>query len=188
MESAELTLVIHYAKDLKDVKHFGTMDPYAVVWIAGYGKESQKITTPVAEKAGCYPEWNYSVKFHIVPVKREYSLFIQIKHEGAMFDRYIGEVEVPFADLLDADASIGKRSYRLSIPSGEKKGEIIFAHQFSKLDVDEDDGTGISHATDPCEKRKRDKVINLAKNVTKTGALGAQYVVLFALGLDGLIE
>ncbi|CAI9266103.1 unnamed protein product [Lactuca saligna] len=96
MESADLTLFIHYANDLKDVKHFGTMSPYVVVWIAGYGMESQKITTPVAEKAGCYPEWEYPVKFHIVPVKREYSLFIQIKHDGTMFDRHIGEVEVRF--------------------------------------------------------------------------------------------
>lgn len=187
MEAAELTLVIHYAKDLKDVKYFGTMDPYAVVWIAGCGNESKKVATPRAEKGGCYPEWQYTIKFHLVPVMREYSLFIQIKHEGKMFDRHIGEVEIPFADLLNPiHTSIGKATYRLSIPSGEKKGEIIFSHEFSKLVVDDDDGTGISNATDPCEKRKRDKAIKLAKNVSKICVAGAQSAVLIVLGIDGL--
>ncbi|KAI3516050.1 hypothetical protein L1887_14959 [Cichorium endivia] len=174
MEPAELTVVIKNGKDLKDVKHLGTMDPYAVVWIAGCGKESEKVTTPVSQKRGCYPEWDYPIKFHIFPMKTDYSLFIQIKHDGTMFDRHIGEVEVPFADLLKPNASKGNVNYRLSRPSGKKKGEIILSHEFSKLVVNQDDGTGITNVTDPRGKKKFDKAKKAAKKVAKIGYIAAQ--------------
>ncbi|KAI3780039.1 hypothetical protein L2E82_09897 [Cichorium intybus] len=168
MECAELTLVIHYAKDLKDVKHLGTMDPYAVVWIAGYGKESEKVTTPVSQKRGCYPEWDYSIKFHIVPMKREYSLFIQIKHDGTIIDRHIGEVE----DMTGLASAHGKKKFDKAIKVAKKvaNGGLVTI-QFV-LGVDLDDRTPKIEVGHPQKLRKI---------MVKFKGVAAVYMVSFAL-------
>ncbi|KAI3516049.1 hypothetical protein L1887_14958 [Cichorium endivia] len=184
MESVALTLNIHSAKDLKDVKYFGKMDPYAVVWVAGnYGEKSEKVTTPVSRKGGCFPKWDYPIEFHIIPMKTEYTLCIKIKHDGTMRDRHIGKVEVPFADLLAPNASKAKLSYDLSRPSGRKKGAIIFSIEFSKLIANH--GPGISSATYPHGRKRFGKAIKVAKKVAKIGLEVAKITVEIMLGPAG---
>ncbi|KAI3499027.1 hypothetical protein L1887_34819 [Cichorium endivia] len=172
MESAKLQIVLHCGKDLSDVKHLTPMDPYAIVWIAGDGKESKHIT-PIAENGACNPEWEFSMDFYIVSMNPEYTLFFEIIHDGALFDRKIGEVQVPFSDLLATDAPRDKVSYQVTTPSGEKKGEIIVSHKFSELvmssdedDVDTDDDTSTSAG--PPRKKTSGIAIEIAKQVVET--------------------
>ncbi|MFS7955110.1 putative C2 domain-containing protein [Helianthus anomalus] len=107
MASRRLEIVLHSANDLYDVKHFGTMDPYAMLWVAegGRGVVSEQCKTEVAKKAGSCPVWNYPMRFQLESRKNSYILFCEIKHGGKLFDRKIGEVQVPFTDLLAGDAS-----------------------------------------------------------------------------------
>ncbi|KAI3703345.1 hypothetical protein L1987_73342 [Smallanthus sonchifolius] len=132
MESRRLEIVLHSAKDLHDVKHFGTMDLYAKVWYVGGGKASETHTTPVAKKCGSFPVWEFPMEFDLVPMKTDNVLFCEIQHDGKLFDRKIGEVQVPFKDLLAGDGSRKNVSYHVKIQSGEVMGLIILSHKFSK--------------------------------------------------------
>ncbi|KAM0069632.1 putative C2 domain-containing protein [Helianthus debilis subsp. tardiflorus] len=130
MESRRLEIVLHSAKDLYNVKHFGTMDPYAMVWFAGGGMVSEIRTTAVARKAGSCPVWEFSMEYEAVPMKNDYILFCEIQHDGKLLDRKIGEVQVPFTELLAGDASRKNARYPVKIESGEVMGSIILSHKF----------------------------------------------------------
>ncbi|KAM0056048.1 putative C2 domain-containing protein [Helianthus debilis subsp. tardiflorus] len=138
MESRTLEIVLHSAKDLYDVKFFGTMDPYATLWIDVVGGGAQEVfKSKVAKKAGTCPVWDYRMEFQLHSMNSNYSLFCEIKHDGKLFDRMIGEVQVPFKDLL---ASKQKARYPVKTPSGEVQGEIILSHKLSEEVVSNKDG------------------------------------------------
>ncbi|KAI3703346.1 hypothetical protein L1987_73343 [Smallanthus sonchifolius] len=132
MESRRLEIVLHSAKDLCDVKRFGTMDLYANVWFAGGGIVSETRKTPIAQNSGSCPVWEFPIEFDSVPMKTDNVLFCEIQHDGTLFDRKIGEVQVPFKDLLDGDGSRKNVRYPVKIPSGEVMGLIILSHKFSE--------------------------------------------------------
>ncbi|KAJ0693833.1 putative acting on peptide bonds (peptidase) [Helianthus annuus] len=141
MESRTLEIVLHSAKDLYDVKFFGTMDPYATLWIDGGGGGAQEVfkqyKTNVAKKAGTCPIWDYRMEFQLHSMSSNYSLFCEIQHDGKLFDRMIGEVQVPFKDLL---ASKQKARYPVKRPSGEVQGEIILSHKLLDEVISNKDG------------------------------------------------
>ncbi|KAJ0451873.1 putative C2 domain-containing protein [Helianthus annuus] len=141
MESRTLEIVLHSAKDLYDVKFFGTMDPYATLWIDGGGGGAQEVfkqyKTNVAKKAGTCPVWDYRMEFQLHSMSSNYSLFCEIQHDGKLFDRMIGEVQVPFKDLL---ASKQKARYPVKRPSGEVQGEIILSQKLLDEVISNKDG------------------------------------------------
>ncbi|GJR53060.1 SRC2-like protein [Tanacetum coccineum] len=104
MESCKLEIVVHSGKGLTDVKHFGTMDPYVLVWLAGENEQSQY---------------------------KNYTLFCEIKHDGTFFDRDIGQVQVHLKDLLAGGDSGENVSYPVKTSSGEIGGKIILLHTIS---------------------------------------------------------
>ncbi|GJW52876.1 calcium-dependent lipid-binding family protein [Tanacetum coccineum] len=65
MESCKLEIVVHSGKGLTDVKHFGTMDPYILVWLTGEYEMSPVYRTQTAIKGATCPVWNFRVKFII---------------------------------------------------------------------------------------------------------------------------
>nr|GEX14015.1 hypothetical protein [Tanacetum cinerariifolium] len=132
MESCKLEIVVQSAKALADVKIFGTMDPYVVVWISGGGKQWQERKTHVAKKGGSCPVWNSSMDFHVSSMDNSYTLFCEILHDGKLFDRNIGQVQVPFRDLLSGKASGKNVSYPVKVSSGEVSGEIILSYKLVK--------------------------------------------------------
>ncbi|MFS7974442.1 putative C2 domain-containing protein [Helianthus anomalus] len=119
MESLTLEIVLHSAKDLYNVKFFGTMYPYATLWIDGGGGGAQEVfkqyKTKVAKKAGTCPVWDYHMEFQLHYMNSSYSLFCEIQHNGKWFDRMIREVQVPLKDLTSKQ----KARYPVKIPSGE---------------------------------------------------------------------
>ncbi|KAL8231970.1 hypothetical protein R6Q57_001748, partial [Mikania cordata] len=129
MESSNnLEIVLHSAKNLFDVKFFGTMDPYAMIWITGSGVMSEIYKTNVAKKAGSCPVWDYPILFKIDPMMiKNYTLFCEIQHDGKLSDRMIGEVQVPFTELLAGDGPRTRVSYPVKMCTGEVKGEIIIS-------------------------------------------------------------
>ncbi|KAI3729326.1 hypothetical protein L6452_17982 [Arctium lappa] len=199
MESHKLEIILHSAKDLFDVKFFGTMDPYAVVWIAGDGKESKPRTTAVAKKGASSPIWNCPMQFNDVPMQNNYTLFCEIKHDGKLFDRDIGNVQVPFADLLAGNGSGERLSYPVKTSSGEVQGEIIVSHKFSKPIGEKDGNCGGSKVDGgprkkvKGKKRQRKKVEKggtlkrivgnvVTKVVAETALLAGTVALAFALG------
>ncbi|KAL4578803.1 hypothetical protein LXL04_014934 [Taraxacum kok-saghyz] len=172
MESAKtLEVVLHYGTDLRDVKHLSPMDPYAIVWVAvaGAGKESKQ-TTPIAKNGACNPKWECCMRFNIISMSTDYTLFFQIKHCGILFDRRVGEVQVRFADLLAGDTPARKVRYQVTTPSGEKRGEIIVSHKFSELvaSSDEDDDIVANELSgDLPREKKREKAKKIAKRVAE---------------------
>ncbi|KAL8251796.1 hypothetical protein R6Q59_035489 [Mikania micrantha] len=134
MESSNnLEIVLHSANNLFDVKFFGTMDPYAMIWITRGGVIMSKIyKTDVAKKAGSCPVWDYPILFKIDPMIKNYTLFCEIQHDGTLIDRKIGEVQVPFTELLAGDGPRSRVSYPVKTCSGEVKGEVIISCKFSE--------------------------------------------------------
>ncbi|PWA42155.1 calcium-dependent lipid-binding (CaLB domain) family protein [Artemisia annua] len=152
MESCKLEIVLHSGKSLNNIKNFGTMDPYVVVWISGGGKDTKPLKTEVAKRGGSFPVWNYSMDFNISSMNNNYTLFCEIKHDGHMVDRNIGQVQIPFKDLLAGDTFGENVSYPVKISSGEVKGEIILSHKFSQSEVNEKDSSGKTVATQVASK------------------------------------
>ncbi|GKB62910.1 calcium-dependent lipid-binding family protein [Tanacetum coccineum] len=131
MVSCKLEIVIHSGKGLTDVKHFGTMDPYVLVCLAGENKQSPVYHTQTAIKGATCPVWNSRVEFNIASMYKNYTLFCMIKHDGTFFDRDIGQVQVHLRDLLAGGVSGVKVSYPVKTSSGKIRGEIILSHTIS---------------------------------------------------------
>ncbi|KAD4586162.1 hypothetical protein R6Q59_035491 [Mikania micrantha] len=167
----ELEITLHSAKNLYDVKNFGTMDPYAMIWITGGGVKSEIYKTNVAKNAGSCPVWDYHILFKLAePMINDYILFCEIQHDSKLFDRKIGEVQVPFTELLAGDCPRTRVSYPVKTQSGEVKGEIIISCKFSGANTSQGSGT--------LESQK--------KNVTGTG--GGQVKKVRRKNKDGLMK
>ncbi|GKD71716.1 SRC2-like protein [Tanacetum coccineum] len=131
MESCKLEIVIHSGKGLTDVKHFGTMDPYVLVWLTGENEQSPVYKTKTATKGATCPLWDSCVKFNIASIHKYYTLFCSIKHDGTFFDRDIGQVQVRLRDLLTKGDSGENVCYPVKTSSGEIVGKIILSHTIS---------------------------------------------------------
>ncbi|GKE56275.1 calcium-dependent lipid-binding family protein [Tanacetum coccineum] len=127
MEPCKLEIVIHSGKGLTEVKHFGTMDPYVLVWLAGENEQSPVYKTKTAIKGATCPVWNSRVKFNIASRYKNYTLFC----DGTYFDRDIGQVQVRLRDLLAGGVSGVNVSYPVKTSLGEIGGEIILSHTIS---------------------------------------------------------
>lgn len=134
MDWCKLDIMVHKAKGLKNITLFGSMDPYAVVWIVKDDDFKQKgrllaRKTNIAKKGASSPVWNYPFEFNLLPSHNHYTLFCEIRHRGKLFDRKIGEVQVPLSRLLVVGREI---SYPVKISSsGKVMGEIVLSHVFS---------------------------------------------------------
>ncbi|KAI3828998.1 hypothetical protein L1987_03111 [Smallanthus sonchifolius] len=170
MESCRLEIVLHSAKDLCNVKHFGTMDLYAKVWFAGGGIVSETRTTPTAKNSGSCPVWEFPMEFDSVPMKTDNVLFCEIQHDGKLFDRKIGEVQVPFKDLLAGDGSRKNVSYPVKIHSGEVMGLIILSHKFSEPVVTSST-SGTENYKDSSKKDKEHTPIKKVQGKKKDGMM-----------------
>ncbi|KAI3678254.1 hypothetical protein L6452_37539 [Arctium lappa] len=187
MVSQKLKIILHSAKGLSQLHVLGTMDPYAVVWIAGDGKDTKPCKTAVARNAASSPVWDCPMEFDVFPIHNNHILFCEIKHDGKLIDKKIGEVQVPFTDLLAGDASGEKVSYPVKTSSGEVKGEIILSHKFSERIDDKDcTNTGTGTVADAPRKKVKGKkeheiiqqmAMTLAKKVATKAVLAGMTVV-----------
>lgn len=145
------------------------MDPYAKVWIDGEGTKSTHITK-TAIKGDADPVWESYMDFGYVSVNKNNLLFIEIKHDGKIFDREIGLVKVPFSDLLAGDPAVGdKVTYPVTIKTGEKQGQVTFSYKFTDFVVksaaaDDDDQENVV-GDDLTAKKKNGKGKEVAMNL-----------------------
>ncbi|KAL4566561.1 hypothetical protein LXL04_030678 [Taraxacum kok-saghyz] len=130
MASMKLKLTIHSAKDLNNVKYMGTMSPYAIISMANNGK----FRTSTAMNGGLNPIWNESVEFNINQdecMKGNQVIIFDIYHGGIVFDRTIGQVQVPLKHLLLKHACGEKVNYPVTSASGGEEGSIIISYILS---------------------------------------------------------
>ncbi|KAI3508882.1 hypothetical protein L1887_23902 [Cichorium endivia] len=135
MEPIKLELILHSAQGLNNVKKMGTMDPYAVIWIAGNSSDS-KVKTNTAKNGGSNPVWDALFEFNIeqdATMQENLVLVCEIKHSGTVVDRNIGQVQVPLKHLLSEDASGEKVSYPVMTPSGGVEGMILISYKVKNL-------------------------------------------------------
>ncbi|KAD4586164.1 hypothetical protein E3N88_23765 [Mikania micrantha] len=207
MESSNnLEIVLHSAKNLFDVKNFGTMDPYAMIWITGGGVMSEIYKTNVAKNAGSCPVWDYPILLKVDPMIKNYTLFCEIQHHGKLIDRKIGEVQVPFTELLAGDGSRTRVSYPVKTCSGEVKGEIIISCKFSEPVVksgantsngapgisgrkkNEATGTGSGKGGGPAKKKvQRKKKDGLTKRIAKNVVTQVATKAILLAGVAGIV-
>ncbi|KAF6135987.1 hypothetical protein GIB67_006879 [Kingdonia uniflora] len=131
-----LEITVISAKDLKDVNLFSKMDVYSVVSIVGDARSKQR--TPVDKNCGSNPNWNFTVKFTIdeAMAKQNRSILLfQIRAEGSLGDKDIGEVQVPVKELFDGfgEAKVPQFvSYQVRKSSGKAKGVLNFSYKFGE--------------------------------------------------------
>ncbi|KAL7585646.1 hypothetical protein Lser_V15G44583 [Lactuca serriola] len=202
MESVKLELILHSAQGLNNVKKMGTMDPYAVIWIAGNNSDS-KVKTNTAKNSGSNPVWDAHVEFNIehdASMQENLILVCEIKHSGTVVDRNIGKVQVPLKHLLSVGASEEKVSYPVMTSSGAVEGTIILSYTVKNL---QESIAGSSSSTDeepsdPLPEEPSDPVPNephqtkksknrLIKNVlhASTAMANSLAIVSSALTLSG---
>lgn len=184
--SRKLELILHSANDLQDVKVFGTMDPYATIWIAEGGIVSKTHKTDVAKKAGSFPVWNHRMVFNVnYPLKTNCILFCEINHDGKLLDRKIGEVQVPLTEFLAGDGSSKKVSYPVKTESGEVKGDIVVSYKFLEPGVKKEGSTGHPKGgiNDRKPKKKKD---GFMKQMAKNVAVNVASKVVMVAGLAGI--
>ncbi|KAL4560069.1 hypothetical protein LXL04_032217 [Taraxacum kok-saghyz] len=139
MESMKLELILHSAQGLNNIKKMGTMNPYALIWIAGGNTGSDsKFKTNIAKNGGSNPVWDDAlIEFEIeqdASMQENLILVCEIKHNGTVLDRTIGQVQVPLKHLCSEDASSGEKvSYPVMKPSGEVEGTIVLSYTIKNL-------------------------------------------------------
>lgn len=122
----ELELKIQSAKDLKNINwKYGTLKPYAVVWI----DPKQKSSTKVDNQGDTSPFWDETLVIPFFSSIEDSTLHIDVVHVvGADEDTkpLIGSARLPLAELID-DVGLGESSQRtlqLKRPSGRPQGKI----------------------------------------------------------------
>ncbi|KAL5797337.1 hypothetical protein ACOSQ2_002157 [Xanthoceras sorbifolium] len=140
MESGSLELKVMFCKDLKAFNFFQKLSVYAQVSIASDDpekklKQKQQQRTPADKEGDGNPEWKHEMRFDLkeIPFHDCDHIFLhfQLKHEGAMFgDKTIGEVHVPFKDLiLESNGVVRYVNYEVSNTEGKSNGVLNFSYK-----------------------------------------------------------
>ncbi|KAF5746355.1 hypothetical protein HS088_TW06G00526 [Tripterygium wilfordii] len=151
MEHMSFELKVISCRDIKAFNFFHKLSVYAAVSIIDDDlkkknkKEQQqqrsylqqRHKTPVDRDGGRNPEWNHAVQidlkeipFHDSRIVSHVYLRFQIYCEGIGFgNRNIGEVRVPFKDLIDEfDGNIRFVNYQIRTKDGKPNGVLNFSY------------------------------------------------------------
>ncbi|XP_076952436.1 protein SRC2 homolog isoform X2 [Bidens hawaiensis] len=136
MTQIPLELKLMSAKGLNKVNFIGNMAVYAVVYITGNGKkQDQKQKTGVDKDGDSNPTWNHPMKFTIdehAALQNRLTLVVDIKAEGLLMDKDVGEVHVPVMELMDGYSVGGKPLQFVSYQVRKPKGELSFSYKFGE--------------------------------------------------------
>ncbi|KAK8690193.1 hypothetical protein V6N13_088894 [Hibiscus sabdariffa] len=128
-------------KSLKAFNFFQKLSVYALVSIANDDDNNLHLNldpklsqrTPTDREGDGNPEWNHTVRFQLcddlVRDCDKYFLHFDLYHEGAMFgDKFIGEVVVPFVDLIrESNGAVRFVTYQVRTRDGKSNGELNFS-------------------------------------------------------------
>ncbi|XP_047335883.1 protein SRC2-like [Impatiens glandulifera] len=136
-----LEINVRSAKHLNDVNYISKMDVYAVVFISGDSKSSEKFKTTIDRAGGTNPSWNFPIQFSIdesAARQNRLTLVIILRCDRSLGDKKIGEIRVPIKDLLapaPAGGGVNKPqfvTYQVRKPSGSPRGgELHFSYKWA---------------------------------------------------------
>ncbi|KAA8530040.1 hypothetical protein F0562_004749 [Nyssa sinensis] len=143
MESNSLELKVMYCKDLKAFNFFQTLSVYAVVSIVSDDPtkklHQQQHRTPTDKEGDGNPEWNHEMRFDLgdntsIFYQDSDHLFLHfdLRSEGLLVfgDKSIGEVHVPFKDLVqDFNGIVRFVSYEVRSSDGKPNGVLNFTYK-----------------------------------------------------------
>lgn len=130
-----MVVTIHSAEGLKNVKHISAMNPYVIVGIMNNDVNSKSVRTITKVNGGSNPVWEKVIEFVVTrdpSMLTSYQLVCDIKHEGKLGDRCIGQVKVPFEHFLNGDAIGHMIRYPVVRSNGKTKGTIIISHEIKE--------------------------------------------------------
>ncbi|XP_047335884.1 protein SRC2-like [Impatiens glandulifera] len=134
-----LEINVRSAKHLSNVNYISKMDVYAVVFISGDSKSSEKFKTTIDRAGGTNPSWNFPIQFSIdesAARQNRLTLVINLRCHRFLCDKNIGEIRVPIKDLLAPAAAGVNRpqfvTYQVRKPSGSPRGgELLFSYKWA---------------------------------------------------------
>ncbi|EEF50148.1 protein SRC2 homolog [Ricinus communis] len=166
MEWSSLELKLISCRDLRAFNLFQKLSVYAVV--SSFNDELKKKDaedrqkTPVDTQGGRHPEWNHSMHFDLEPVSLADHLFLKFKLRcaGVIFGkRTIGEVRVPFKDLIDEySGTVRFMSYQVRSGDGKPSGVLNFSYRLKGKSKEKEDDC-------PCATGESEKVKEEADDV-----------------------
>ncbi|KAM7279202.1 hypothetical protein ACFE04_006336 [Oxalis oulophora] len=158
--SCNIELKVMYAKDVTAFNFFQPLNVYVVVSIINKDHPEKvlvKEQRTAADKEGDgNPEWNHEMKFDLnhhdwLEDYKDLFLLFSFKHEGVMFgDKDIGEVHVPFTDLIQEFNGILRFvNYEIRSPEGKPNGMLNFSYKVNgkRKDHNFGIGSGLVHIT-----------------------------------------
>ncbi|XP_072997766.1 protein SRC2-like [Typha latifolia] len=136
--SLEVTLIS--AKDLKKVAFFSKMAVYAEISISGGDSRSRKRTIADRE-GGRSPTWNIRLRFPVPatgdPATDRLALRVLLRSRHFLGDRDVGEVYIPFRELLDPSPAVEEPrfvSYQIRrLKSGNPKGVLSLYYKVLEI-------------------------------------------------------
>ncbi|KAF8390776.1 hypothetical protein HHK36_025304 [Tetracentron sinense] len=146
MESSSIELKVISCKDLKSFNFFQKLSVYAVVSIVSDDPEKkvqqhqqQQQRTPIDKEGDGNLEWNHQMRFDLKDISFLDCdhLFIEfnLRCGGIFGNKTIGEVRVPFKDLIDEfNGAIRYVSYQVRNTDGKPNGVLDFSYKVNDMD------------------------------------------------------
>ncbi|XP_058224223.1 uncharacterized protein LOC131333619 [Rhododendron vialii] len=144
MTSIPLEISVVSADVLKKPKFFNRPRAYIVVTLAGDSVSRQR--TPVDDRNGGKPHWNFTMRFEVERLKLQRNsavLVFQLRRRRTIGDKDIGSVYVPVKELFDGAGGTNCSrpvAFPVSSRSGKPKGVVYLSYMFGDFPV----GTSVS--------------------------------------------
>jgi Ca2+-dependent lipid-binding protein len=103
MEQRELEVTHISAQGLKNVRPFGMMTPYAVVWVYS----NMKVSTPIDPTGSVNPTWNAPLKLIVerrILEQPNAKLEVHIYDYGSFSNQRVGSCSVPLSHFQEMDS------------------------------------------------------------------------------------
>uniref|UniRef100_A0A5B6ZXN4 Putative Calcium-dependent lipid-binding family protein n=1 Tax=Davidia involucrata TaxID=16924 RepID=A0A5B6ZXN4_DAVIN len=157
MESKSLEIKVMYCKDLKSFNFFQKLSVYAVVSIVSddpnkiLQEQQQQHRTPTDTDGDGNPEWNHEMRFDLGDSSSIFCqdcdhlfLHFDLRSEGLLVfgDKSIGEVRVPFKDLVqEINGIVRFVSYEVRTSDGKSNGVLNFSYKVKDKGMEESTGS-----------------------------------------------
>lgn len=136
MTSIPLEISVVSADVLKKPTFFNKPHAYVVITLAGNSVSRQR--TPVDERNGEKPYWNFTMRFEVERSKLQRNsavLVFQLCRRRIIGDKDIGLVYVPVKELFDGAGGVNRSrpvAFSVSSRSGKPKGVVYLSYVFGK--------------------------------------------------------
>jgi hypothetical protein len=155
MEQRELEVTHISAQGLKNVRPFGMMTPYAVVWVYS----NMKVSTPIDPTGSVNPTWNAPLKLIVerrILEQPNAKLEVHIYDYGSFSNQRVGSCSVPLSHFQEMDSEGAdtqkSMSFLVRSPSGETEWMLHLALKLGdvyQLSAMPGPSSAVAHTVEP---------------------------------------